>query len=96
MGAIIRDYGTVHFDPMSIDDNAYDAYCVCICKGEQVVAEEHYVDEDEFRSAINNTYGRELMSETIEDGYVDVDTGYGIYECHCIYHFAYVIDGEEE
>lgn len=96
MEASIRDYGKVDFDPMSIEDNFYDLYCVCICEGEQVVAEEHYTDEDEYRSAINDTYGREFMDEREEAGWVEVDTGHGIYECEVEYHFAYVIDNEEE
>lgn len=96
MQAIIRDYGNVDFDPAAFEDNFYELYCVCICVDEQVVAEEHYVDEDEFRAAINDTYGRELMDERIEEGYADVDTGFGTYECEVLYHFAYVIDNEEE
>lgn len=92
----IDGYGTVDFDPVSIDSNEYDLWCICICVDEQVVAEEHYVDGDEFRAAINDTYGRELMDERLEDRYADVDTGFGTYECEVLYHFAYVVDNEEE
>lgn len=94
--AVIRDYGEVDFDPVVHDNNYYDLYCVCICVDEQVVSEEHYTDEDSFRIAINQTEGRELMDEREEMGWCEVRYDFDQYEAECTYHFAYVVDTDEE
>lgn len=94
--ATIRDYGTVDFDPMVYDSNVYDLWCVAICEGEQVVSEEHYTDEDGYRSALRDTYGREFMDEQQEPGLCDVWYNGEQYECECVYHIAYIIDHDED
>ena len=98
--AYVKGYGEVPFDPVNHDNNFYELYCVCICEDEEVVREEHYTNEDDYISAINNTFGREYMSTYIEEGYCEVEVYYGPrldgrYECECGYHFAYVVDNEE-
>lgn len=64
--AIIKGYGGVEFDPMAPDGNFYDLYDVAIVDPEnnwEITKEERYTDEDEYRSALSNTYGREVIGE---------------------------------
>lgn len=93
-----NDFGTVNFDPMDYDNNVYDLYTVAICdpETEQVTEEEHYANEDEYRSALHNTYGREVMDEQLEDGNCDVEYDGCTYECPATYHIAYVVDHDED
>ena len=94
--AIVQDYGEVDFDPMDYGNNFYDLWCVCICEDEQVVEEEHYISQDEYREAVYHTPGRELMDEREEPGFCDVKYDWELYETECEYHFAYVIDHDED
>ena len=92
----IKGYGEVEFDAVSYGNNFYDLYAVAICDPEtdQVIEEEHYVDEDDYRMALRDTYGREVMDEQTEMGFCDVVWDGTTYECECTYHIAYVIDKE--
>ena len=95
--AFIKDYGEVDSDPM-VADHHFDLYDVAICDPEtdQVIEEEHYTDEDDYRSALRDTYGREVMDEQQEAGFCYADYGFETYDCECTYHIAYVIDREGE
>lgn len=95
--AIIMGYGKVEFDPMNYDSNVYDLYDVAIFDPESgmIEGEENYIDEDRYRSALRDTYGREVIYEKEEAGYCDVIDSWGeLYECECTYHVTYVIDSE--
>lgn len=94
--AIVQDYGKVDFDEMDYDNNFYDLWCVCICEDEQVVKKEYYISQDEYRDAVYGTPGRELMAEREEPGFCYVRCGGVRYDCECEYHYAYVIDHDEE
>lgn len=96
--AIVRDYGKVEFDPMNYDNNFYDLWAVAICDPETdlIIGEEHYTNESDYRSALRNTYGREVMNEQMEFGSCDVDYDLRTYDCECMYHIAYVVDNDEE
>lgn len=89
--------GMVEFDEMRYD-NTYDVYAIAICDPEtdQVISEERYTSEDDYRSALYNTEGRELMDEQEECGYVNVTCHGEGYECEATHHIAYVIDHEED
>ena len=95
--AKVPDYGTVDFDPTNCRNNIYDLYTVAICdwENEEVLEEEHYAKESEYRSALLNTDGREVMDEQMQGGFCDVYYNHELYECECIYHIAYVVDHEE-
>lgn len=98
--AIIKGYGGVEFDPMAPDGNFYDLYDVAIVDPEnnwEITKEERYTDEDEYRSALSNTYGREVIGEQERMDFCEVIDGWGeLYECECTRHVAYVIDTDEE
>lgn len=97
--ATVRDYGTIYdFDPMCYDNNYYDLWCVAVCDPEtdEVEGEEHYVSESEYRSALRDTEGREVMDEQTQVGFCDVIYNGECYEFEAIYHIAYVFDYEEE
>ena len=84
--ALIKSYGTAEFDPMSPRSNFYDLYDVAIVDPEdnwEIAKEEHYLNEGEYRSALRDTYGREVIDDWGE-----------LYECECTYHVAYAIDSE--
>lgn len=95
--AEIRDYGKVNFDSMNLGNNVYDLYAVAICDPETdlVIGEEHYTDEEDYRTALRDTYGREVMDEQQEYGLCTVSDGWDEYDCECTYHVAYVIDHED-
>ena len=95
--ATIRNYGTVDFDPISPSSNFYDLYNVAIVDPETdlIVGEEHYVSEEDYRSALRDVYGREIVHEDESMGFCDVIDGWGEgFECECTKHVAYVIDHE--
>lgn len=97
--ATIKGYGKVEFDPMDYDSNTYDLYDVAIVDPNDnwwISREEHYVRESEYRSALRDTYGREVMDEQLRDGNCDVEYDGCTYEFHATYHIAYVVDHEEE
>ena len=100
--ATIRNYGTasfvVDFDPTNYDSNIYDLYAVAVCdwENEEVLEEERYLNEEEYRSALRDTCGREVMDEQEHAGFCDVYYNGEQHECECIYHIAYVVDHEEE
>lgn len=96
--ATVRDYGTVNFDPMTYSNNVYDLYAVAICDPEtdQIISEEHYTDEDDYRTALRDTYGRKVMDEQEEFGFCDVYYDGCTYDCECTYHIAYVVDHDED
>lgn len=100
MKATIKGYGTVEFDPMTVSNNFYDLYDMAVVDPEnnwEIAKEEHYTDEDEYRSALRNTYGREVIDEQERMDFCDVIDGLGeLYECECTRHVAYVIDTDEE
>ena len=98
--AIIRWYDIeVEFDPIDVNSNAYDLYEIAIVDPDNeytIVGEECYADEDEYRSALQNTYGREVIHEQERVDTCEVIDGWGeTYECDCTHHVAYVIDEED-
>lgn len=96
MKATIEGYGTIDFNPIDLDSNTFDLYCIAICNPDtdEVIEEEHYVTKSEFNTARNDVYGREVMDEQLVDGSCDVEWDGCQYECKALYHMAYVIDTE--
>lgn len=99
--AIIKGYGkTVEFDPMDYGNNQYDLYDILIVDPDnnwEVTYEERYTDESEYRSALRNTYGREVMHEKTEtDSHCEAICNGELYECECTRTTAYVIDTKED
>ena len=96
--ALIKFYGTAEFDPMSPSSNFYDLYDVAVVDPDsnyEIAKEEHYLNEDEYRSAIRDTYGRKVIDEQERMGFCEVIDDWGeLYECECTYHVAYAIDSE--
>lgn len=96
--ALIMFYGEAEFDTMSPSSNFYYLYDVAIVDPEdnyKIAKEEHYLNKDEYRSALRDTYGREVIDEQERMGFCEVIDGWGeLYECEYTYHVAYVIDSE--
>lgn len=95
--ATIKDYGTVEFDPTNYDNNVYDLYVVAIIDPERdyIKEEEHYLSENEFNDALENTYGREVMERQLDYGWTEVWYEGESYDCEYTMHVAYVIDHDE-
>ena len=100
MKGTIDGYGEVEFKSTRWGDNFYDLYAVAICDPEtdEIVDEEHYLDEGDYRAALDDTPGREVMDEREELGSCWVTwpgDEYGdTFDAECTWHFAYVIDKE--
>lgn len=95
--ATIPEYGQINFDPMDYDANCCDLFAVAVCDPDTdlVEREEHYTDEDDYRSALRDTYGREVMDEQVTDGWAYAYLDGEQYEVSATYHVAYVIDKED-
>ena len=92
--AKVPDYGMVDFDPTT---NSCDLYTIVICdwENEEFLEEEHYTTESEYRSALLDTDGREVMGEDTLTDFRDVYYNYERCWCECFDHVAYVVDHEE-
>lgn len=98
MKATIMGYGEVEFDPIYPDSNCYDLYDLAIIDPDTytIIGEENYTNEDDYRSAINNIYGREVVHEADDACTTElVVCGLDCYQCECTRHLTYVIDSEE-
>ena len=96
--ARIKGYGCVEFYPMNPSGNHYELYDVAIVDRQRgaVKEQEHYISEDDYRTALYDVYGREVLDEQQTFGECEVNDNWGeCYMCDCTHHVAYVIDHEE-
>ena len=95
--ARIEGYGRVDFDPMNYDNNSYELYLIRSVDPEtdRQLGTERYTSEDDYLSAIRNTFGRKVVSELEFDSFCEVEHDGCVYECNCVRHVACVVDNDE-
>ena len=95
--SIVKGYGKIRFDNMDYDANDLELYAIAICDPDTglTVKEERYTDEEGYRIALRDTYGRELVDEQTVLGSALVLCDGHEYEADATYRVAYVVDSED-